>query len=211
LTVGRFITLEGSEGVGKTSNVESVCATLDDAGIDYFRTREPGGTELAEALRALLLRDWKEPVAPITELLVVFAARAQHLTNEIRPRLARGQWVVCDRFTDATYAYQGYARELPLELIELLEQWVQGELQPDLTIYLDLDPRVALGRISDRPKDRLEQETDTFFTRVRQGYVDRAKQFARFRTIDADQPLEHVQQHVRKVIEEFVRTQKGLA
>lgn len=201
---GRFITLEGTEGAGKSTNLDVLCAELSDAGIDFYQTREPGGTDLAEALRTLLLEPRQEPVDPLTELLMMFAARRQHIQVEIRPRLARGQWVVCDRFTDATFAYQGYARGVSLARIGELEQWVQESLQPDLTLYLDVDPSVGAARIADRDKDRLEREDEAFFQRVRKGYLERAAQHARFRVIDAAQDLDAVGDEIRRVVGAFL-------
>ena len=202
---GRFITLEGSEGAGKSTNVDTICDTLTEAGIDFVRTREPGGTPMAEALRDAMLHKWDESVDGITELLLVFAARAQHLSHVIRPALASGQWVVCDRFTDATFAYQGYGRQLDLEKLAALESWVQGDLQPDITLYLDVAPDVAEQRIGSREKDRMEVERRDFFVRVRQGYLDRARQHDRFEIIDAGNPLQAVQADVRLKINEFIR------
>ncbi len=202
---GHFITLEGSEGVGKSSNMAAVCDVLAGQGIDYYQTREPGGTQLAEALRQVLLADWDEAVDPLTELLIVFAARNQHIKMEILPRLRVGQWVVCDRFTDATYAYQGAARGVAGQRIATLEQWVQAELQPDLTLYLDLDPEVGRARIADREKDRLESENAEFFAAVRRGYLDRAGGDARFRIVDASRDLALVQRDVADHVREFVK------
>jgi dTMP kinase len=202
---GRFITLEGSEGAGKSTNVDTVCETLTEAGIDFVRTREPGGTPMAEALRDAMLHKWDESVDGVTELLLVFAARAQHLSYVIRPALAKGQWVVCDRFTDATFAYQGYGRKLDLKKLAVLESWVQGDLQPDITLYLDVAPDIAEQRIATREKDRMEVERQDFFLRVRQGYLDRAKEHARFEIIDAGNPLQEVQAAVRRKIHEFIR------
>jgi dTMP kinase len=202
---GRFITLEGSEGAGKSTNVDTVCETLTEAGIDFVRTREPGGTPMAEALRDAMLHKWDESVDGVTELLLVFAARAQHLSHVIRPALAKGQWVVCDRFTDATFAYQGYGRKLDLKKLAVLESWVQGDLQPDITLYLDVAPDIAEQRIATREKDRMEVERQDFFLRVRQGYLDRAKEHARFEIIDAGNPLQEVQAAVRRKIHEFIR------
>jgi dTMP kinase len=202
---GRFITLEGSEGAGKSTNVDTVCETLTEAGIDFVRTREPGGTPMAEALRDAMLHKWDESVDGVTELLLVFAARAQHLSHVIRPALAKGQWVVCDRFTDATFAYQGYGRKLDLKKLAVLESWVQGDLQPDITLYLDVAPDIAEQRIATREKDRMEVERQDFFLRVRQGYLDRAKEHARFEIIDAGNPLQEVQAAVRGKIHEFIR------
>ena len=201
---GRFITLEGSEGAGKSTNVDTVCETLTEAGIDFVRTREPGGTPMAEALRDAMLHKWDESVDGITELLLVFAARAQHLSHVIRPALAAGRWVVCDRFTDATFAYQGYGRRLDLEKLAALESWIQGELQPDITLYLDVAPDVAEQRIAAREKDRMEVERRDFFVRVRQGYLDRASEHDRFEIIDAGNPLQEVQAEVRLKTQEFI-------
>jgi dTMP kinase len=201
---GRFITLEGSEGAGKSTNVDTVCATLEQANIEYVRTREPGGTPMAEALRAAMLESWEESVDGLTELLLVFAARAQHLNNVILPALDDGRWVVCDRFTDATFAYQGYGRQLDLSKLEVLESWVQADLQPDLTVYLDLDPAVAEQRIADREKDRMEAEQRAFFLRVREGYLARAAGHDRFQTVDASQPLAQVRQQVERCVNDFI-------
>jgi len=201
---GRFITLEGSEGAGKSTNLEAICTLLQEQGIDFYRTREPGGTPMAEALRQTLLAVWDEEVNGLTELLVVFAARSQHVENEIKPRLAAGQWVVCDRFTDASYAYQGAARGVPLQHVADLETWVQGELRPDLTLYLDLDPELGQARIAAREKDRMEQEQIEFFAAVRRGYVQRAASEARIHTIDASQPLAAVEQSVTAVLRAFI-------
>ena len=201
---GRFITLEGSEGAGKSTNVDTVCETLTEAGIDFVRTREPGGTPMAEALRDAMLHKWNESVDGITELLLVFAARAQHLSHVIRPALAAGRWVVCDRFTDATFAYQGYGRQLDLEKLAVLESWIQGDLQPDITLYLDVAPDVAAQRIAAREKDRMEVERRDFFVRVRQGYLDRASEHDRFEIIDAGNPLQEVQAEVRLKTQEFI-------
>ncbi len=202
---GQFITLEGSEGAGKSTNVDAVCAALQQADIDFVRTREPGGTPMAEALRDTMLKQWHESVDGITELLLVFAARAQHLSHVIQPALAAGKWVVCDRFTDATFAYQGYGRQLDLAKLQTLESWVQAGLQPDLTLYLDLEPSIAEQRIADREKDRMEVERRDFFDRVRQGYLARAAEHERFTTIDASQTLDLVQAQVQQVIVDFIR------
>ena len=201
---GRFITLEGTEGVGKSSNLQQVCEVLEQSGIPFVQTREPVGTDVAERLRQILLADSQEDILSITELLVVFAARAQHLAHVIEPSLARGEWVVCDRFTDATFAYQGHARGVNLDQIAVLEQWVQQGRQPDLTILLDLDPRVAMARIADRPKDRMEQEQLKFYEAVRQGYLQRATQHSRFTVIDASAGLADVSSQVAKCVQRFI-------
>ena len=159
---------------------------------------------MAEAIREVMLSAWDESVDGLTELLLVFAARNQHVCEEIRPRLARGQWVVCDRFTDATYAYQGTGRGLDPAQIATLERWVQGQLQPHLTIYLDLDPQIGQSRISNRTLDRMEQESERFFAAVRQGYLDRVAAYDRFSLVDASLPLAEVQASVRDVVQAFI-------
>ena len=209
LSKGKFITLEGSEGAGKSTNLDTLCALLSQHDIDFYRTREPGGTPMAEALRAVMLDAWDESVDGMTELLLMFAARNQHLNNEIKPRLARGQWVVCDRFTDATYAYQGVARGLPTRYVEQLEQWVQGDLRPDLTLYLDLDPAIGKRRIAGRQHDRMEQEQMAFFEDVRRGYLERAASESRIRTIDASQALPAVQEDLAAAVAGFLAELKS--
>jgi dTMP kinase len=203
-TPGMFITLEGSEGAGKSTNLQAMCELLTDRGVDFYQTREPGGTPMAEALRTSLLATWDEQVNGLTELLVVFAARNQHVENEIKPRLARGQWVVCDRFTDASYAYQGMARGVPLAYVEALEQWVQGDLRPNLTLYLDLDPQLGQARIASRERDRMEQEQADFFAAVRKGYLARAASQPNIRTIDASVSLPEVQHSIAEILTGFV-------
>jgi dTMP kinase len=202
-TTARFITLEGGEGVGKSSNMAFVVDTLAAAGIPYIQTREPGGTALAESIRELLLEPRDEPMADLTELLLVFAARAQHLQQKIIPALKAGTWVVCDRFTDATIAYQGAGRGLSVAVIQQLRQLVQAELQPDITLLLDAPIEVGMGRASRRGElDRFEREQGDFFQRVRQGYLDQAHaEPERYRVIDASQTLEAVQQDIHKVLQ----------
>jgi dTMP kinase len=208
-TQGRFITLEGGEGVGKSTNMDFVAAHLRRAGVEVVTTREPGGTALAESIRELLLQVGKEPMAPLTELLLVFAARAQHLARVIEPALSRGAWVLCDRFTDATYAYQGGGRGLDQTVIATLEQLVQGALQPDLTLYLDLDVEAAQARLEGRERDRFEREELAFFRRVRAAYLSRAARAARIRVVDASVPLETVQGQLRGVLDDFLARQRG--
>jgi dTMP kinase len=190
---GKFITVEGLEGVGKTTNLEHIERVLTAHGIDVLRTREPGGTPYAERLRALLLERGDEPVSPLTELLLMFAAREQHLAQLVRPALATGRWVLCDRFTDATYAYQGGGRGIDMRHIETLEWMVHGDLQPDLTLYLDIAAATGLARIAGRELDRFEQEELAFFDRVRAVYLRRARELPRFRVVNAGQPLAGVQ------------------
>ncbi|WP_027966565.1 dTMP kinase [Halomonas halocynthiae] len=195
---GRFITLEGGEGVGKTTNLDWVAKWLTTRGVEVVRTREPGGTPRAEAIRELLLDPCQsEPLNADAELLLVFAARAQHLAQVIRPALERGAWVLCDRFTDATFAYQGGGRGLDHHRIALLEGLVQQGLQPDLTLLLDMPTHVAQQRVDSRgqQRDRFEQEQNAFFQAVRDAYLVRAAQAPeRIAVIDASQPLADVQQ-----------------
>ncbi|MDO6514353.1 dTMP kinase [Neptuniibacter sp. 2_MG-2023] len=199
---GRFITVEGTEGVGKSTNIDFLCNLLEARGIEIVLTREPGGTPLAEELRALLLSPRDERVSEDTELLLMFAARAQHIENVIRPALDRGAWVISDRFTDATFAYQGGGRGIDYEHISLLEKLVQHGLHPDLTLLLDLDVDVGLKRASARSEpDRFEQEKIDFFSKVRDAYLQRAKnEPQRFAIIDASVPLPEVQQQIASAV-----------
>lgn len=195
---GLFITVEGTEGVGKTSNMNFIRETLEARGIEVVCTREPGGTPLAEELRELLLSKREEKVDETAELLMMFAARAQHLQSLIIPSLMRGAWVLCDRFTDATYAYQGAGRGLSMQTIAQLESIVQGQLQPDATFILDVDVRLGLERASKRSEaDRFESEHIEFFERIRACYLSRAEQQPkRFFVINAGQTLDKVQQDI---------------
>ncbi len=213
---GRFITLEGGEGVGKTTQLEVIEATLRAAGIAVCVTREPGGTPRAERIRELLLARDGESMPESCELLLMFAARATHLHNVIRPALARGEWVLCDRFTDATYAYQGYGRGLSLTRIAELERWVQAELVPDLTLLLDAPVDQSLHRMQQRhvqqgvQADRFEAEQQAFFERVRTGYLARAQaEPQRFRIINAAQSLEEVSTAARRAIQDFIAPNHG--
>lgn len=199
---GLFITLEGPEGAGKSTNREYLAERLREHGVDVVLTREPGGTPLAERIRALLLDPTAEPMATDTELLLVFAARAQHLAQVIRPALARGAVVLCDRFTDATYAYQGGGRGVSGSRIAQLESFVQGDLRPDLTLVFDLPVEVGLARAAARGRlDRFEQEGRTFFEAVRQTYLHRAaREPVRYRVVDAAQPLDQVQRSLDSLL-----------
>lgn len=201
---GLFITLEGPEGAGKTTNRQFLADRLQQAGHDVELTREPGGTALAEKIRELLLAQHDEPVAVDTELLLMFAARAQHLHQRILPALAAGKIVLCDRFTDATYAYQGGGRGIDQQRIAVLENFVQGGLRPHLTLLFDLPVEAGMARARQRGKlDRFELEQQEFFDRVRSHYLQRAQaEQARFRVIDAGQPLEQVQQQLLPVLQE---------
>jgi len=196
---GVFITVEGGEGVGKSTNIHFVAELLRAAGHEPLLTREPGGTALAEKIRQLLLAPADEPVCEMTELLLVFAARAQHLERVIKPALAEGRWVLCDRFTDATYAYQGGGRGLDQALIGRLEALVQNDLRPDLTLLLDAPVAVGKARADARgAPDRFESEQIAFFERVRAIYRQRAEaEPRRFCVVDAGQPLAAVQAQLR--------------
>jgi len=208
---GCFITLEGPEGAGKSTNREFIAEHLRERGIDVLLTREPGGTPLAERIRELLLAPSDEPMASDTELLLVFAARAQHLDQVIRPALARGAVVLCDRFTDATYAYQGGGRGLAMQRIEQLENFVQGELRPDLTLIFDLPVEIGLSRAAARGRlDRFEQEGLGFFEAVRNAYLQRARQApTRYQVIDAGQPLAAVQRDLQALLPQILERVSG--
>ena len=208
---GLFITLEGPEGAGKSTNREYLAERLRSAGIDVVLTREPGGTPLAERIREILLAPSDETMCADTELLLVFAARAQHLAEVIRPALARGAVVLCDRFTDATYAYQGGGRGLSQERIATLEDFVQGALRPDLTLVFDLAIEVGMARASARGRlDRFELEGRTFFDAVRSTYLQRAAaEPARYRLVDAGQSLENVQMQLDALLPELLELHRG--
>lgn len=198
------MTLEGGEGVGKSTNLSLVVELIEAAGHTVVTTREPGGTPLAEEIRELFLGVREESVAGLTELLLIFAARAQHLETVIRPALAAGSWVVCDRFTDATYAYQGGGRGLPVAQIEALERLVQGDLRPDLTLYLDVPVDVGQARIKGREHDRMEREQRTFYESVRAAYLRLAEQQSRIRVVDASRSLPEVQVDIRRIIGDYL-------
>jgi dTMP kinase len=199
---GLFITVEGIEGVGKSTNIDFLAALIEEHGLSVMRTREPGGTPTAERIRSLLLEHGEEPMTDIAELLLFFAARSLHINNAIRPALAAGKWVVCDRFTDASRAYQGSGRGLEQDIISKLADWVQGDLKPDLTILLDAPPDVGMDRAGRRgAADRLEIEQTDFYARVREGYLVLAKaEPKRFAVIDASQPLARVQASIRRAV-----------
>lgn len=196
---GRFITFEGIDGAGKTTHIDALEKAWRQQGRDVVRTREPGGTPLAEKLRELVLHDSMDP---LTEALLVFSARRDHIQQVIRPALARGAWVLCDRFTDATFAYQGAGRGFEQAVLAQLETWVQEGLQPELTLLFDLPPAVAAGRLqAARQPDRFEALDEAFFTRVRNGYLARqAAQPQRFAIIRADAHPHEVAEQVRQAI-----------
>jgi dTMP kinase len=204
---GKFITVEGIEGVGKSTNIEFIRRQLLAAGRDVVLTREPGGTPLAEAIRGLLLDPEYTGMDARCELQLVFAARAEHLARVIRPALAQGKWVLCDRFTDATYAYQGGGRGIDTAIIASLETLVQGAFRPDLTLLLDVPVAVGLARAGKRGAlDRFEQEQVEFFERVRICYLDMAREHAaRYRVIDAARPLDEVQCELEGVLAAFLQ------
>lgn len=201
-----FITLEGTEGAGKSTALRFLQGALLKAKIPLVVTREPGGTPIAEEIRALLLGKHSEIMSSDTELLLMFACRAQHLANFIRPALAAGQWVISDRFTDASYAYQGGGRGIAEQRIAALETWVQQGLQPDITILLDLPVEIGLQRIKKRGNlDRIEAEQQAFFQSIRDCYLERAKQFPkRFRIVDASQSLTKVKEALQGIIHELL-------
>ncbi len=206
---GRFITLEGGEGAGKSTNAAYFAEQLEAAGIRLRVTREPGGTRLGERIRELLLDPESDGMHADTELLLMFAARAQHLNEVILPALQAGEWVLCDRFTDATYAYQGGGRGIDMQRIAELETWVQQGFQPDMTILFDLPVETGLARAGERGAlDRFEQEQKSFFTAVREAYLQRAKQYpGRFRIIDAAKQLDDVQRQLDTLVDELLTTQ----
>ena len=203
---GKFITIEGQDGAGKSTNLEVIKNCLENAGVSVIVTREPGGTKLGEALRGLLLADKDNLVGDMAELLIMFAARAQHLKEVIEPALARGEWVLCDRFTDATYAYQGGGREMSTSIIEALERIVQGQRRPDLTLLLDLPVEISTQRAGDRSApDRFEIQAQRFKERVRQMYLKLQREEPnRIRVIDASQSLTEVNQLVTSMIDRYV-------
>ena len=208
---GKFLTIEGTEGVGKTTNIEFIQQWLESKAISFVCSREPGGTPFAEEIRQLLLTPRDESVSSKSELLLMFAARAQHLDQLIEPELAAGNWVLCDRFTDATYAYQGGGRKMDNQLIAELESIVQGNVRPDLTLILDIPPEQGLKRASKRGElDRFEQEKAVFFERVRNAYQAIAEQHPqRCVVVDASLPLTQVQMQIENALEKFWRTLPG--
>jgi dTMP kinase len=198
---GLFITLEGIDGAGKSTHLEWLRERFARQGRDVIATREPGGTPLGEAIRRLLL-DSDYAIHAETEALLAFAARREHLDRVILPGLAAGQVVLCDRFTDATFAYQGWGRGVSLARLKILEEWVQGHLQPDLTLYFDVSIDIGQGRMRrGKPPDRFERERADFFERVRSGYLDRAKRDPkRFRILDASKTVADIQNELEDIV-----------
>mgnify|MGYP001820162281 CR=1 FL=1 len=201
--IGQFITLEGMDGAGKSTHIPNIVKQIQADGREVVCTREPGGTPLGEALRELLLH---EPMHPETETLLMFAARREHIANVIAPAIARGACVISDRFTDATYAYQAGGKAVSVDKIALLETWVQGGLQPDMTILFDVPVEVSLQRLAlARTPDKFEREGAVFFEKLRSAYLERARNDStRFRIINADKPLEDVKSQVKVIFEEFM-------
>lgn len=195
LARGKFITVEGIEGTGKSTNLEFIAGLIAERGYAVSRTREPGGTPMAEQIRQLLLGHGQEPVPPIAELLLFFAARSLHLQNTILPALEAGQWVLCDRFTDASRAYQGAGRDLGSERVDLLADWVLDGFEPDVTLLLDAPAEIGMQRAAERGGgDRMDNEELAFYRRVREAYLELAERHpARFVVVDASQDLDRVQ------------------
>jgi len=201
-SLGRFITLEGSEGAGKSTAMQAITGVLTEWGIEHIRTREPGGQANAEQIRELLLHS--DHLDDNTELLLMFAARNEHLVKTIRPALKQGIWVISDRFVDASFAYQGFGRQISWQTIEYLEQWIVADTQPDLTVYLDVDPEVGLQRAANRSaKDRIEKENLSFFNHIRQGYLKRLEQQPqRMKKVDANQNIAAVADQIRHILQQ---------
>lgn len=206
MTRARFITVEGIEGAGKSTCLALIEQRIRQRGHELLVTREPGGTPLGEDLRALLLGHRHEGMADDTELMLMFAARAEHLHARIEPALEHGSWVLCDRFTDATYAYQGYGRGIDLARIATLEQWVQGDRRPDLTLLMDLPVVLGLERAGKRSApDRFERQALAFFERARDGYLQLAARAPdRYRVVDASLPLASVSAQIHRLIDDFL-------
>ena len=202
MTEGKFITLEGGEGVGKSTNLNFVKLLLESRGLTVVTTREPGGTVLAENIREILLENQQETVSETAELLMMFAARAQHILHVIKPAMEKGHWVLCDRFTDSTYAYQGGGRGMDVSMIEWLENNVQQGIKPDLTLLLDAPIAIGMERANKRAAlDRFELEKQQFFEKVRATFLQRAKNNPQdIKTINAAQSLDKVQQEIALVV-----------
>ena len=196
---GRFITFEGIDGAGKSTHIAFIAELLREQGYEVVLTREPGGTELGEKLRELLIH---QKMHPETEALLMFAARREHIAQVIEPALARGAWVLSDRFTDASFAYQGGGRDVSLKKLRQLQEWVHPHLQPDITLLFDLDPQIASARLDTvRAPDKFEREKEEFFIRVRQAYLRRAAEFPeRFTVIDSTRTVEEIQLQLTDIL-----------
>ena len=204
MTRGRFITVEGGEGVGKSTSLAFIRAQLAERGIDVLTTREPGGTPLAEEVRALLLARRDEAVSPLAETLLIFAARAQHLAATVEPALAAGRWVLCDRFTDSTFAYQGGGRGVSEQTLAALAAQVHADRWPDLTLYFDMPVAAATARLGERERDRFEREPPAFFERARSVFRQRARRQERMVEIDAAGTPAQVQAQLKRVLDDFL-------
>ena len=199
---GKFITIDGVEGAGKSTQIDFICQYLTDKGIDIVLTREPGGTEIGEKIRTLLLSNSTGKMHADTELMLMFAARNEHIQNKIMPALAQGDWVLSDRFSDASYAYQGGGRGLDTARISQLERWVLQDFAPDMTLLLDVPVEIGMRRVESRgEKDRIEQESLDFFNRVRDAYIARSKQYPeRIKLIDASQSVENTSNQIQEIL-----------
>ncbi len=199
---GKFITIDGVEGAGKSTQIDFICQYLADKGINVALTREPGGTEIGEKIRTLLLSNSTGEMHADTELMLMFAARNEHIQNKIIPTLNQGNWVLSDRFTDASYAYQGGGRGLDIARIAQLEQWVMRNFAPDMTLLLDVPVEIGMQRVESRgEKDRIEQESLDFFNRVRNAYIARSEQYPeRIKLINAAQSAENTSNQIQKIL-----------
>ena len=205
---GQFITIEGIECVGKSTNAKFIENTLNKKGYKTLVTREPGGSGVGEKIRNILLFEKKDTLSPMTELLLLFAAREKHINEIIKPALRQGIWVICDRFTDASFAYQGFGRELGFDKVNALKSLIQKDFEPELTILLDAPLEVITSRRKLNPNDRFESEDKAFFERVRNGYLELAKIFdQRVKVIDASKDIKEVQDQIRILINDLVRNQ----
>ena len=200
---GKFITIDGVEGAGKSTQIAFICDYLKSRQIDVVLTREPGGTDVGEKIRELLLSNTTGKMHADTELMLMFAARNEHIQNKILPALEKGTWVLSDRFSDASYAYQGGGRGLSIERIAQLEAWTLQDFVPDMTLLLDLSVELGMSRVENRgEKDRIESEAMDFFNRVRQTYIDRSKQYPdRIKLIDSSQTPEHTKAQIQAILE----------
>ena len=204
---GLFITIEGIECVGKSTNAKFISDQLNKKNIKTHITREPGGTSLGEKIRKILLFEQDDTISPLGELLLLFAAREKHINEVIKPHLEQGKWVISDRFTDASFAYQGFGRGLGFDRVNQLKQIIQNDFDPDLTFLLDAPIDVIKSRRKLNPNDRFESEDKEFFEKVRQGYLQLASVFNdRVRIIDATQPIEQVQSEIQSYLLEFIKT-----
>ena len=205
---GQFITIEGIECVGKSTNAKFIENTLNKKGYKTLVTREPGGSGVGEKIRNILLFENKDTISPMTELLLLFAAREKHINEIIKPALRQGIWVICDRFTDASFAYQGFGRELGFDKVNALKSLIQKDFEPELTILLDAPLEIITSRRKLNPNDRFESEDKVFFERVRNGYLELANIFdERVKVIDASKNIQEVQDQILILINDLLRNQ----